>query len=190
MFKWTVQGLLSAPQQLLASIAAVAGAFVLVLFFEGVFSGESEKIVALIERTDADVWVMQKGVGNMHMASSFVADWKVDAVASVDGVKKVTPILYLNSMIEAGGRNWISFIVGLEEGDKRAGPWKSAGGAIIPAKGEAIVPDIFASGAGLAIGDIISSHRTVKRRINHQNCRPCRRFGKFSALHALARTTS
>jgi putative ABC transport system permease protein len=155
MFKWTFQGLLSAPQQLLASIAAVAGAFVLVLFFEGVFSGESEKIVALIDRTDADVWVMQKGVGNMHMASSFVADWKVDAVASVDGVKKVTPILYLNSVIEAGGRNWFSFVVGLEEGDARAGPWKSAGGKIIPGPGEAIVPDIFASDAGLKIGDQI-----------------------------------
>ncbi len=155
MLKWTLQGLFLAPQQLLASIAAVAGAFVLVLFFEGVFSGESEKIVAMIERTEADVWVMQKGVGNMHMASSFVSDWKVGAVASVDGVKKVTPILYLNSVIEAGGRSWISFIVGMEAGDPRAGPWKSAGGAIVPEPGEAIVPDIFALDAGLSIGDSI-----------------------------------
>jgi len=155
MLKWTLRGLLSAPQQLLASIAAVAGAFALVLFFEGVFSGESEKIVALIERTDADVWVMQKGVGNMHMANSFVADWKIDAVAAVEGVEKVTPILYLNSVIEAGGRNWFSFVVGLEQGDTRAGPWKAAGGAVIPEPGEAVVPDIFASDAGLKIGDQI-----------------------------------
>ena len=153
MLHWTLRELLAAPQQLLASIAAVAGAFALVLFFEGVFAGESEQIVALIDRTDADVWVMQKGVGNMHMTTSFVSDWKIDAVADVDGVEKVTPILYLNSVIEAGGRSWFSFVVGIEQGDPRAGPWLSAAGAALPGPGEAIVPDIFASDAGLAIGD-------------------------------------
>ena len=153
MFGWTVKELFSAPQQLFASVSAVAGAFALVLFFDGVFAGESEQIVALIDRTDADVWVMQKGVGNMHMTTSFVSDWKIGAVEDVEGVEKVTPILYLNSVIEAGGRSWFSFVVGIEQGDPRAGPWLGAGGAALPGPGEAIVPDIFASDAGLAIGD-------------------------------------
>jgi len=153
MLKWTFRELFSAPQQLLASIAAVAGAFTLVLFFEGVFTGESGQIVALIDRTEADVWVMQKGVGNMHMTTSFVADWKIDAVAAVEGVKKVTPILYLNSVIESGGNSWFSFVVGLQAGDTRVGPWEMAAGARIPGPGEAVVPDIFASDAGLALGD-------------------------------------
>lgn len=156
MFKWTMREFFSAPQQLLASVFAVAGAFALVLFFEAIFAGESRQIVALIEKTEADVWVMQKGVGNMHMTTSFVSDWKVDAVAKVDGVKKVTPILYLNSMIEAGGRSWFSFVVGLEAGDARAGPWSMAEGAPVPGPGEAVVPDIFASDAGLRIGDPVN----------------------------------
>lgn len=155
MLNWVIREMISAPQQLFASVAAVASAFALVLFFNGVFTGESKQIVALIDRTAADVWVMQKGVGNMHMTTSFIADWKVDAVARVDGVAKVTPILYLNSVIEAGGRNWFSFVVGLEEGDARAGPWSPAGGKRLPGPGEAIVPDVFASDAGLAIGDPI-----------------------------------
>jgi putative ABC transport system permease protein len=155
VLNWTIRELFSAPQQLFASVAAVAGAFALVLFFEGIFAGESDQIVALIERTDGDVWVMQKGVGNMHMATSFVSDWKIDAVADVEGVEKVTPILYLNSAIEAGGRNWFSFVVGLEPGDGRAGPWQHAGGAKLPEAGTAIVPDIFASDAGLSIGDTV-----------------------------------
>ena len=155
MLNWTFRELISAPQQLFASVAAVAGAFALVLFFEGIFAGESEQIVALIDRTDADVWVMQKGVGNMHMTSSFVADWKMDAVAEVEGVASVSPILYLNSAIKAGGRNWFSFVVGLEEGDQRAGPWLPAGGDRLPRQGTAIVPDIFALDANLEIGDTV-----------------------------------
>lgn len=155
MLKWAIRELLFSPQQLFANIAAVAGAFALVLFFEGIFAGESRQIVAMIDHTEADVWVMQKGVGNMHMATSFVADWKIDRVKNVKGVKKVTPILYLSSAIEAGGSNWFSFVVGLEAGDPRAGPWKHAGGAQLPAAGTAIVPDIFASDAGLKIGDTV-----------------------------------
>lgn len=155
MLHWVFREMISAPQQLMASIAAVASALTLLLFFEGVFTGESEQIVALIERTEADVWVMQKGVGNMHMTTSFVADWKVEAVADLDGVAKVTPILYLNSVMQAEGRNWFSFVVGLEEGDPRAGPWAPTVGARLPGPGEAIVPDVLARDAGLAIGDAI-----------------------------------
>lgn len=155
MLNWVLREMLAAPQQILAGIAAVASAFALVLFFDGVFTGESRQIVALIERTDADVWVMQKGVGNMHMTTSFLADWKVDAVAAVEGVARATPILYLNSVIEAGGRSWFSFVVGIEEGVARAGPWALAGGAALPGPGTAVVPDVFAADAGLVLGDTI-----------------------------------
>ncbi len=155
MLNWTLRELLLAPQQLVASVAAVAGAFLLVLFFEGVFAGESVQIVALIDKTDADVWVMQKGVGNMHMTTSFVSDWKVDAVAEVEGVAKATPILYMNTTIEAGGRNWFSYVVGVEANDPRVGPWQMAAGAAHPSPGGAVVPEIFASDAGLKLGDTV-----------------------------------
>ncbi|VAW03687.1 hypothetical protein MNBD_ALPHA05-652, partial [hydrothermal vent metagenome] len=108
MFKWTFKGLLAEPVHLFSSASAVGAAFALVLFFEAVFAGESRQIVEYIQRTDPTVWVMQKGVSNMHMASSFVWDWKADSVEAVDGVSKVTPILYLNTVMVAGERNWFT----------------------------------------------------------------------------------
>jgi putative ABC transport system permease protein len=156
MWRWTLNGLIAAPLQLLSSVGAIAGAFSLVLFFQAVFAGESDQIVAYIEHSDADVWVMQKGVSNMHMASSFVWDWKARKIESVDGVSKVTPILYLNTVMVAGERRWFSFIVGLEEGDPRAGPWKMAAGQNQPGPGEAVVPVVLARLTGLGIGDQIS----------------------------------
>jgi len=155
MLNWAFREMLLAPQQLFASVAAVAGALLLVLFFEGVFAGESDQIVALIDKTDADVWVMQKGVGNMHMSTSFVADWKVDAVAEVEGVARTTPILYMNSAVEASGRSWFSYVVGIELDNPRVGPWEMVQGARFPAPGGAVVPEIFASDAGLQLGDTI-----------------------------------
>lgn len=38
------------------------------LFFDAIYRGEVERAVTYIRRMDADVWVMQRGVSNMHMA--------------------------------------------------------------------------------------------------------------------------
>jgi putative ABC transport system permease protein len=105
MLRWTLKNLIAEPLHLVASAIAIAGAFAMVLFFDAVFAGESKQIVAYIQHIDADVWVMQKGVSNMHMATSFVWDWKADRIEQVEGVKKVTPILYLNTVMQAGNRN-------------------------------------------------------------------------------------
>lgn len=153
MLHWTLRSLITQRLYLLVSVSAVAGAFALVLFFEAVFAGESKQIVEYIQRSDADVWVMQRGVSNMHMATSFVSDWKVNAVAEIEGVSGVTPILYLNTVMRAGDRNWFSFIVGLEENDKRAGPWSVADGKRLPSPGEVIVPSVLGRLSGLAMGD-------------------------------------
>jgi len=155
MLRWTVKSLLLEPFGFLLTAGAVGGAFLLVIFFEAVFAGESEKIVAYLEKTDPDLWVMQRGVSNMHMATSLIWDWKQDRVAAVDGVAKVTPILYLNSVVEAGGRAWFSFIVGLDPDDPRAGPWAMAQGRAIPGPGEAVVPAVLAEMTGLKLGDQI-----------------------------------
>ena len=155
MFRWTLKSLISQPAQLIVSASAVAGAFALVLFFEAVFAGESEQIIEYIEQTDADVWVMQSGVSNMHMATSFLADWKMERVGEVEGVQRVTPILYLNTVMLAGGRNWFSFIVGLEGNEPRAGPWSVSQGKLLPQNGEVIVPAVLGDLAGLSLGDTV-----------------------------------
>lgn len=156
MLRWTLRSLFAEPAHLFASISAVAGAFALVIFFEAVFAGESKQIVAYIRDSEADVWVMQKGVSNMHMATSFVWDWKEDRVRKVEGVREVTPILYLNTVMKTGDRNWFSFIVGLTGGGTRAGPWDAVEGKSMPGPGEVIVPAVLGSLTGVNLGDEVS----------------------------------
>ena len=153
MIRWTFRSLFGEPSHLFASVSAVAGAFALVLFFDAVFAGESKQIVAYIRDSNADVWVMQKGVSNMHMATSFVWDWKSDRVRNVEGVRQVTPILYLNTVMQTGDRNWFTFIVGLAENGSRAGPWDRVEGKAQPGPGEAIVPRVLGDLTGVELGD-------------------------------------
>lgn len=155
MLYWAWKSLATQWASLISSTLGIASAFLLVIFFDAVFRGESNQIVAYIRHTKPDVWVMQNGVTNMHMASSFLWDWKAEKIATLPGVKQATPILYLNSPVQIGNRSWFSYIVGLKPQSSRGGPWKMLSGRAQPLSGEAIIPSVIAEKMGLTLGDSI-----------------------------------
>lgn len=156
MWTWTFKSLVRSPLTLTMSIAAAACAMLLAILFEAIYAGEAKQVVAYVENADADVWVMQDGVSNMHMATSYLSDWKAHEVRDVDGVASVESILYLNTVIDAGGKKWFSFVVGLDSPSNGAGPWSMAAGRSIPGPGEAVVPEVFADMTGLRLGDTVA----------------------------------
>ena len=156
MFTWAWKTLFSQRGSFIGSALGVASAFILVLFFDAVWRGESEQVVAYPSHIKPDVWVMQSGVSNMHMAMSFVWDWKADRIAKIPGVKKVTPITYLSTVIGAGQQELFAFVVGLlPEAEERAGPWAMSAGRKLQHRNEAIIPDVLSEITGIKIGDQI-----------------------------------
>ncbi len=156
MLYWSLKTMLAEPMRLVVSALAVALSFILVIFFSAVFEGESDQMVVYLQKMQADVWVMQKGVSNMHMASSMVWDWKADVIAKNPQVSEVAAILYLNGPIKAGGKDWFSYIIGLRPRYSRAGPWAMAVGKRIPGPGEAVIPEVISKLTGVGIGDEIT----------------------------------
>jgi ABC-type antimicrobial peptide transport system permease subunit len=156
MIYWSLKTLFSEPMRLIISAFAVAVSFILVIFFSAVFEGESDQMVAYIKKMEADVWVMQKGVSNMHMASSMVWDWKAARVAKIPGVKEVSAILFLNGPVKIGGKDWFAYIMGISPEYKRAGPWDVVEGKAIPGPGEAVIPEVISQLTGVKIGDEIT----------------------------------
>jgi putative ABC transport system permease protein len=154
--RWTAKNLVQEPGGLLASVGGIGLSLLLVIVVEGMFAGESERIVAYLRRAGADVWVMQAGVSNMHMATSLLRADLAHAVEAVPGVASATPILYVNGFVEAGGRSWFSYVVGLRAGEERGGPWAMVRGHDRPERGEAVIPDVVARKSGIAIGDTVA----------------------------------
>lgn len=153
MNAWIVKSLLRQKFSLLASSLGVAAALLLVVIMDAAFVGESNQIVAYIHHTNPDVWVMQRGVANMHMATTFVQDWKIGRIAKVQGVKRVTPILYINTIVRAGEHKLFAYVMGLPPDGYRAGPWSMASGKPHPGPGEIVLPVELMSLAGLELGD-------------------------------------
>ena len=156
MGKWAWKSLVAQRAWVAGSAAGIAFAFVLVIAFDAVWRGESTQIVVYIDKMSPDVWVMQRGVRNMHMATSFIWDWKSDRIADLPGVERVTPILYLSTVVTAGDLRSFSYVVGLGPGDARARPWELSAGRHIEDRGEAVVPEVLAKLAGVALGDSVA----------------------------------
>ena len=150
---WTIKALLRARARVVGSILAVGASFALVITFRAVWEGETQQLAVYLERAGADVWVMQAHVSNMHMASSFISEGKRHEIAKVDGVQSVAGILYLNTMVQAGGRQWFCYVVGIDEADQPGGPWSLAEGRGGVSLGEAVIPATLSRLTGTGIGD-------------------------------------
>lgn len=142
--------------RLLVSVGGVAAALFIVLLLEGVFAGSTEQLVAYLERSDADVWVMQEGVSNMHMSTSVLPSALEGSILGVPGVEGVTPILYASNPIQAKERRWFSYIVGLRHGAERGGPWAMQEGVAIPGPDQAVISDVLARKGGIDLGDSVT----------------------------------
>lgn len=152
IFRWTVRAMIRAPGRFLGSALAVAAAFLLVLTFRAVWEGETQQLASYLENAGADVWVMQEDVSNMHMATSFVTQGKRVEIERLDGVAAVGSILYVNTMVEAGGEPWFSYVVGVEAAGQLGGPWSVTGGRADPGPGEAVIPLVLSELTGVGIG--------------------------------------
>ena len=155
--RWIAKNLLEERAALAASIGGVAHSLVVVLLVDGMFAGESERIVTYLERAGADVWVMQSGVSNMHMATSLMRGEVVGAVKAVRGVASATPILNVGAFLESYDGQWYSYIIGVHPEERRGGPWAMVSGQALPGPGEAVIPDVLAKKAKLGIGSTINA---------------------------------
>lgn len=155
MVKWVLKSIWLQKTSFLASALGLGAALFFVMAFKALFLGETHRTMNYAKRMNADIWVMQKGVLNMHMARSTIWSWKAKRVAQIPGVKNVTPILYSGIMIKKGDKSSMSYVVGLNPNAKRAGPWMMHSGNPIPLKGEIVLPSVFQSLLNVKLGDTV-----------------------------------
>jgi putative ABC transport system permease protein len=152
VWRWLYKSLFLEPLALIMAIASISGAFLLIILYESVFVGESAQIVSYVKNVKADIWVMQKGVSNMHMATSFLPDWKERQIGEIEGVAQIDSILYLNTVVGSGEGRWFSYVVGIKDSAVLGGPWSMVAGKRLPEPGEVVVPEVFAKMSDIAIG--------------------------------------
>ena len=142
--------------RLVMSTGGLALALLLVLALDAMLTGIQTQVSAYIDRSGADVWVAQKGVRNMHMASSTLTVATIDQVRAVSGVASVTPILFQLSTVTGGGASHIVYVIGLPADPAAGAPWSVVAGTGVPGAGETVIDRSVANDSGVGLGSSVS----------------------------------
>lgn len=139
--------------RLVISTGGVALALMLILTLDAIFAGVEKRLTIYINQSGADIFVAQRNVRNMHMASSSLPSTDIDEVKAVSGVQAVTPILYISNMVIVKDERNLAYIIGLPENAEMGGPWLMAAGTDNLKPGEAIIDASVAEKSGVGLGD-------------------------------------
>ena len=156
MLNWVLKTLLHERLSALATAGGVALAMLLVLYLDAVFRGEADQVVAFIENTPGELWVLQSGIENLHMTRSRLAEqsiadvrWAADAARA-----EVLPLVYRDALVGPEGAHRIAYVVGVSP-HTPVTAWDMADGNAVPQPGQAIVPAAMAAQLNLGLGDDI-----------------------------------
>ncbi len=147
-----VRNLFESRTRFLISVGGVALAILLILALDGIVAGSIEQVTIYIDQTPFDLIVSQESVRNLHMTTSFFPAARLDQIEKIDGVTRVTPILYATDYLVSGENRSVAYIIGYKPGQP-GGPWILSSGRKDLRPGEIIVDEQIASKHGLSLGD-------------------------------------
>ncbi len=145
------RNLFSDRRRAVLGIAGVGVALLLVLLLGAIVDGAMRQVTRYIDTAPADVFVAQRGVTNMHMASSAVPLADVGQIRALPGVTWADPILYLPDALATPTGRQIAYAVGYVPGG-RGGPASLVQGRP-PGAGQVVIDQRAAGNLGLKLGD-------------------------------------
>lgn len=137
------------------SLGGVAFAVMLILVLLGLYRGWNERLTRYVEGVDADVWVLQRGAGDMFHSTSLFSNDIAERLRGVSGVKQVDLLLGRQISFEVNGKEAHTIIMGYNTATGIGKPLQVVAGASVPASGEIIVDAVFANNKNLGVGDTL-----------------------------------
>jgi putative ABC transport system permease protein len=125
----------------LATILGVAMLLAIVLVMNGIFQGNIQDGVWLIDHTKADLWVVERARGGPFNEPSRIPLDSHKSVAATPGVAKASPIVLYTAQREVAGREQQFTVVGYDIFGGAGGPSRLAEGRSISAPHFELVAD-------------------------------------------------
>lgn len=147
------RNLFSDRRRAVLGIAGVGVALLLVLLLGGIVDGAMRQVTRYIDTSPAGVFVAQRGVTNMHMASSAVPLADVKEIRALPGVRWADPILYLPDALATPQERQIAYVVGYVPGGQ-GGPVSLVQGRP-PVAGQVVIDQRAAANLGVKPGDSV-----------------------------------
>lgn len=156
MVRLAFRNLFQNKGRLVGSVGGVALAMLLILALDAIVTGMKRQLTAYIDHSRADVVVAQRGVRNMHMASSSLPSSVVSEVRRVPGVVAATPFLYVLNVVSAHGKQQLVYVIGVPRNAQMGTPWERGQGISVPRHGQAVIDSTAASSLGTTLGSPVT----------------------------------
>jgi len=153
MLRLAFRNLFQSKVRLAISVGGIALALMLVLTLDAIMTGAEKRLTAYIDNSEADVWVAQSGIRNLHMVSSWIPASVRNEVSEVPGVESVTPLMYLTAPVDTEDEQSLAYVIGLPEDAAMGKPWRVTEGRAVPEPGEAVIDSSVAEHSGIKLGD-------------------------------------
>lgn len=140
------------------NVAGVAFSITLIMILLGLYRGWSDKITRYVEEVDADVWVLQKGAGDMFHSTSLFPNTLKEKIEDIGGVEKVSLLIGRQISFELKEKDAHLVIMGYDTETGVGGPIEIIKGSHVPKSGEIIVDEVFAKNKDVTIGDTLPIH--------------------------------
>ena len=144
-----------------ATIVGVAMLLAIVLVMNGIYQGNIQDGVWLIDNTDADLWVVERGRGGPFNEASRIPLDSYKSVAATPGVARASPLALYTAQREINGREQQFTVIGYDIFGGAGGPGRLVQGRTIAAPHYEMVAD---RKLGLQLGDRVplgTDHYTV-----------------------------
>lgn len=111
-------------------LIGLSTAIVMILYGFGSIAGTIDESVGLIDKIDADIWVMGEGNTDI-LTNSIIAEDTIESIREIGGVERVNKLIYSVNKIEKEDKQLREiFIIGFELTSKVGSPWNSISGNI------------------------------------------------------------
>lgn len=134
----------------LATIIGVAMLLAIVLVMNGIYRGNIDDGIWLIENTATDLWVVERGRGGPFNESSRMPQDSYKSIAATPGVAHASPLAFYTAQRMIGGSSQQFTVIGYDIFGGLGGPGRIVQGRAIAAPHYEMVAD---SKLGLRLGD-------------------------------------
>lgn len=137
------------------SLLGVTVSVSLVLVLQALYMGWSDRLAAYIGSVDTDFWVGQEGSLDMFHSVSLLPKNFEDEIRKVEGVEEVHRFIGRRLVLDVGGEESTTYVVGYNPQTGVAKPFNITEGTNQIQENEIVVDEVFARKNNLRLGDTL-----------------------------------
>ena len=129
-------------------------AVALILLLRGIAFGTLLQATSYIDKSSADLFIVQKGVANLYQNISILPRGTVEVIKDVPGVRQVIPVMFMGVSFSIDEDRTSSFFANsLDLSSAEGKAWPIVAGRSWQADDEVVIDQVLAKKVKIAIGD-------------------------------------